>query len=681
MRRRATATERAGATPRNRPASVPKGKRRIFAPSLLNACPVAHRMYLLVFCLLASLTRVAAQPGAGGTTAGSVAVVAVGVLPDRGYAWEQIRSDTALVFAPADSLRPGQARRFWLKLVLRNPSRYTAATRLLVLPNVDNTLHYFDEDARTWRTRRAGLLVPTDSQRNKGPLPLLLPGQATTTCYVLVRLGQRPALPPAMHLGVSLEPEAGARQTDLFYRTAWLVSLAALLLLLLTNVPAYVRSRDRATLYYICTQVGAVLYVTAFRGYFKVLWPAPVFSLLVRPTGIGYTYSLNNVLMHLSVVLLLTGFVQMTRAYLPTRAQLPRLDAALRRALLGYYAFTVVVGLVNVSGFYANYYTLLFDNILVMGIMALLLATTLAANRHQLPLARTYLLANVLPLLFVMAVAVNNVFISFNSNGNLLLPDLAILSHALFFSAALNLRLQNAQRTLLAKEGEAQALALDIGQQELRHREIVLKNTHIQTALLALQQRQQARELHTEQLSADVQQHEAINQELQAQLEANQRELASTTLYVTQKNALLAELKQQLLELRPGKPQELAGVKSILESSLYLDEDWSKFRRHFEQVHPRFFEELEARYPALTKHEQRLYSYFHIQLSTKEIAALLNIDPASVRRAKTRLFRKIAAADNEPATENQSSFGDRALENGPVAPAGSPGAEPGTPPA
>jgi DNA-binding NarL/FixJ family response regulator len=137
---------------------------------------------------------------------------------------------------------------------------------------------------------------------------------------------------------------------------------------------------------------------------------------------------------------------------------------------------------------------------------------------------------------------------------------------------------------------------------------------------------------------------------LQQQLEANQRELASTTLYVQQKNALLAELKQQLEALHAqspatGKHAALPGVQSLLQANLYLDEDWGRFKRHFEQVHPRFFEELQAKYPALTSHEQRLSSYFHIQLSTKEIAALLNIDPASVRRAKTRLYKKMAVAD------------------------------------
>nr|WP_277881610.1 7TM diverse intracellular signaling domain-containing protein [Hymenobacter cyanobacteriorum] len=463
-----------------------------------------------------------------------------------------------------------------------------------------------------------------------------------------MNLDRRAALPAAICLGVKLEKEAVAREADLFYSTAWAVSLTALLLLLLTNLPTYVRYRDRSTLFYLCSQVGAALYVTAFRGYFKVLWPAPVFSQLVLADGRSYAYTLNNVAMHLSVVLMLVGFGQMTRAYLLLPARLPRLDAALRYALGGYVGFTVVVGAVNLSGFYLNQYTLLYDNLLVLGVVGLLLAIGVVAYRRQLPLARPFLLSNVLPLVCILGIAAYHVFVGFDNNGNQLLPDLAILAHALCFSVALSIRSQSLQQTLLAKEREADHLALDIRQQELRHREIVLKNQHIQTVLLALQRRQQAREQHAQQLSEDIQQHQATNQELQEQLEANQRELASTTLYVQQKNALLAELKQQIQELsaqRPGQQKELAGIKSILQSNLHLDEDWGKFKLHFEQVHPRFFEELQARYPALTSNEQRLYCYFHIHLATKEIAALLNIDPASVRRAKTRLFKKIAAAD------------------------------------
>ncbi|NML67905.1 hypothetical protein HHL22_22115 [Hymenobacter sp. RP-2-7] len=611
---------------------------------------MSPRLWLLVLGCWMGWLRGTAQPTASQADSPQPALLRFGVLADRGYDWEKIRTDSTLPFAPADSLHPAQSRCYWLRLRLANPSHYPQALQLRVLPDLDNTLYYFDEEARAWRTRRAGLAVVTDSQRTKGRLPLFLPGRATTTCYVLVALGKRARLPPAVRVQVSLEAAAVAQRTEQVYRTAWLVSLAVLALLLLSNLLALLRRPDPLTRWYVCSQVGALLYITAFRGYFQALLPGPVWSAAVLPDGHSYAYGPNNLAIHLAVVLLLLGAGQVTRAYLATRRHLPRLDAALRYALLGYGAFSAGVLAVNLSGFYLETYSLGIDNLLVLGVAGLLLAVAVAAYRRRLPLAGPYLVANLLPVLGIGVVAGQHLLVSVNNDGNLLLPDVAILAHALGFAAALHLRLHHAQQTLLATEREAAALALDIERQQLRQREIVLKNSHIQAALLALQQRQQAREQHTQQLSADVRQQQAANHDLQQQLEANQRELASTSLYVQQKNALLAELQDQLRALHrqspaAERPAALAEVQALLQAGQHLDEDWGRFKLHFEQVHPRFFEELQAKYPALTSHEQRLYCYFHIQLATKEIAVLLNIDSASVRRAKTRLYKKIAAAD------------------------------------
>jgi hypothetical protein len=131
-------------------------------------------------------------------------------------------------------------------------------------------------------------------------------------------------------------------------------------------------------------------------------------------------------------------------------------------------------------------------------------------------------------------------------------------------------------------------------------------------------------------------QQQSTNRDLKENLEANQRELASTTLYMVQKNAMLAELKRQIEELNKLSPnnkhKELSGIKSLLQTNLYLDEDWNKFKLHFEQVHPNFFKELQAKYPILTKNELRLYSYFHINLGTKEIAVSEEQKPASTKK-------------------------------------------------
>ncbi|MCE7996929.1 MAG: hypothetical protein HEP71_33515 [Roseivirga sp.] len=50
---------------------------------------------------------------------------------------------------------------------------------------------------------------------------------------------------------------------------------------------------------------------------------------------------------------------------------------------------------------------------------------------------------------------------------------------------------------------------------------------------------------------------------------------------------------------------------------------------------------LKTRYPALTVYDIRLSTYLKANLSTKEIATLLNITPDSVKKAKHRLRKKL----------------------------------------
>lgn len=54
-----------------------------------------------------------------------------------------------------------------------------------------------------------------------------------------------------------------------------------------------------------------------------------------------------------------------------------------------------------------------------------------------------------------------------------------------------------------------------------------------------------------------------------------------------------------------------------------------------------FQEELKKQYPSLTAYDLRLCTYLKANLSTKEIAALLNITPDSVKKAKHRIRKKI----------------------------------------
>ena len=82
------------------------------------------------------------------------------ILPDRGYSIERIRTDNVLAFVQEDSLRPSQANKYWFKVEAINRSSYAQPCHFTVLPNIDNTLFYFNEDTNGWIAQREFVKKP-----------------------------------------------------------------------------------------------------------------------------------------------------------------------------------------------------------------------------------------------------------------------------------------------------------------------------------------------------------------------------------------------------------------------------------------------------------------------------------------------------------------------------------------
>lgn len=64
-----------------------------------------------------------------------------------------------------------------------------------------------------------------------------------------------------------------------------------------------------------------------------------------------------------------------------------------------------------------------------------------------------------------------------------------------------------------------------------------------------------------------------------------------------------------------------------------------------------FQQELKTKYPTLTPYDLRLCTYLKSNLSTKEIAIILNITADSVKKAKHRLRKKITAEPSKSILE------------------------------
>lgn len=145
-----------------------------------------------------------------------------------------------------------------------------------------------------------------------------------------------------------------------------------------------------------------------------------------------------------------------------------------------------------------------------------------------------------------------------------------------------------------------------------------------------LEVEQKEKELVSMQLSTE----EAKNEELN-------KELLSFTITTTQKNQLLQDINEELNDLQNAEPSKIRKVKHIINNALTNEEEWEEFRVRFEQVHQSFFDNIKKDYPQLTANDLRMCAFIKLDLSSKQIASLLNIAPSSVDISKYRLKKKL----------------------------------------
>lgn len=132
------------------------------------------------------------------------------------------------------------------------------------------------------------------------------------------------------------------------------------------------------------------------------------------------------------------------------------------------------------------------------------------------------------------------------------------------------------------------------------------------------------------------------------------KELASQTLHLVQKNTFIQELKENLEKIK--KSPELFKVEfrrlvMLLKKESAEDKDWEVFKSYFSEVHNNFDNKIKAIAKDITEKEIRLASFLRMNLSTKEIASMLNVLPDSVLKSKYRLKKKLELSKEEDLTQ------------------------------
>jgi DNA-binding CsgD family transcriptional regulator/cell division protein FtsB len=128
------------------------------------------------------------------------------------------------------------------------------------------------------------------------------------------------------------------------------------------------------------------------------------------------------------------------------------------------------------------------------------------------------------------------------------------------------------------------------------------------------------------------------NDKLRSDIESKNRELATSTMNIIKKNDFLNTIK---LELINGGDKNISSVVKIIDKNLNNTDDWKMFQEAFNNADKNFLKKVKDKHPSLTPNDLRLCAYLRLNLSSKEIAPLLNISPRSVEVKRYRLRKKM----------------------------------------
>lgn len=146
------------------------------------------------------------------------------------------------------------------------------------------------------------------------------------------------------------------------------------------------------------------------------------------------------------------------------------------------------------------------------------------------------------------------------------------------------------------------------------------------------------------------------NLQLEQELESKNRELANAAMNIVYKNEMLNNLHHELTNLNDSSGNKLSNdqlrkVNKLIDEAHSDDRDWDLFEKSFNEAHENFFKKLKSEYPSLVPNDLKLCAYLRLNMSSKEIASLLNISTRGVEIRRYRLRKKLNLPTNKNLTE------------------------------
>ncbi|MNE73661.1 hypothetical protein D3C80_1696840 [compost metagenome] len=115
---------------------------------------------------------------------------------------------------------------------------------------------------------------------------------------------------------------------------------------------------------------------------------------------------------------------------------------------------------------------------------------------------------------------------------------------------------------------------------------------------------------------------------------------------IVYKNELLQKISEEIIQLKDkeGKKlpaEQLRKIQTVINDGMNDERDWNLFENSFNEAHENFFKKLKAKHTDLSPNDLKLCAYLRMNMSSKELASILNITLRGVEIRRYRLRKKL----------------------------------------
>ncbi|WP_194768240.1 triple tyrosine motif-containing protein [Tamlana sp. I1] len=136
------------------------------------------------------------------------------------------------------------------------------------------------------------------------------------------------------------------------------------------------------------------------------------------------------------------------------------------------------------------------------------------------------------------------------------------------------------------------------------------------------------------------------NEKLQTKILTKDKQLVNNSLQIAKQNKLLKGIVNKLKAietdaLNEATKNKFEKLKSGIIKEINNDSSWKDLEKHIKNVHFDFLKRLKEKHPKISPRELDLSTYLLLNMSTKEIAEVMNISTGGVELARYRLRKKL----------------------------------------